>query len=220
MKNLNNRNDISVWLELLGFTSGAELGVQRGIFALNNLQRWTSCKKYILVDLWHHQDNYKDTANVDDKDQELLFKEAKNNLKVFSNKTEFIRNFTTSAALLVPDNSLDFIYVDARHDYCGCKQDIEQWWPKLKPGGIMAGHDYVTVAFLRTIIKWEDWSICQDGSKHEYAVMAAVDEVAAALNVKVFTTNGDGPFVSWFYSPKPYPHTSHNHHSNHSSLNL
>jgi hypothetical protein len=25
-----------------------------------------------------------------------------------------------------------------RHDYCGVKEDIENWWPKLKPGGIMA----------------------------------------------------------------------------------
>jgi hypothetical protein len=29
--------------------------------------------------------------------------------------------------------------VDARHDYCGAKEDIELYWPKLREGGIMAG---------------------------------------------------------------------------------
>jgi predicted O-methyltransferase YrrM len=33
----------------------------------------------------------------------------------------------------------DFIYVDGRHDYCGCYKDLEMYWPKLRKGGIMAG---------------------------------------------------------------------------------
>lgn len=42
---------------------------------------------------------------------------------------------------VVPDN-LDYVFVDADHSYDGCKGDIEAWWPKLRPGAIMAGHDY------------------------------------------------------------------------------
>ena len=42
---------------------------------------------------------------------------------------------------LVPDN-LDYAFVDADHTRPGCKGDIEAWWPKLRPGAIMAGHDY------------------------------------------------------------------------------
>jgi hypothetical protein len=30
-----------------------------------------------------------------------------------------------------------------RHDYCGVKEDLENYWPKLKRGGIIAGHDYL-----------------------------------------------------------------------------
>lgn len=41
---------------------------------------------------------------------------------------------------------LDFVYIDARHDYCGCLADIQSYWEILKPCGIMAGHDYMTAA--------------------------------------------------------------------------
>jgi len=37
---------------------------------------------------------------------------------------------------------VDYVFVDADHSYAGCKGDIEAYWPTLKPGAIMAGHDY------------------------------------------------------------------------------
>jgi predicted O-methyltransferase YrrM len=47
-----------------------------------------------------------------------------------------------SAALLMPDASLDFVFIDADHSYHGCSIDIEAWRHKVKPGGILSGHDY------------------------------------------------------------------------------
>jgi predicted O-methyltransferase YrrM len=40
------------------------------------------------------------------------------------------------------DESVDFIWIDADHHYSSVIQDIRAWWPKLKKGGIIAGHDY------------------------------------------------------------------------------
>ena len=40
------------------------------------------------------------------------------------------------------DNSLDFVFLDASHEYEDVKNDIEVWLPKVKSGGILAGHDY------------------------------------------------------------------------------
>ena len=36
-------------------------------------------------------------------------------------------------------DSVDFIYVDATHDYCHVRDDMKMWWPKVKPYGILAG---------------------------------------------------------------------------------
>jgi predicted O-methyltransferase YrrM len=51
------------------------------------------------------------------------------------------------------DNSLDFIFIDASHDYQSVKQDIEAWYPKLKPTGVFAGHDYLTSAGVRQAVE-------------------------------------------------------------------
>jgi Methyltransferase domain len=42
-----------------------------------------------------------------------------------------------------PDESIDFVYIDALHDYHSVLQDIGGWWPKVKKGGWIGGHDYL-----------------------------------------------------------------------------
>ena len=51
------------------------------------------------------------------------------------------------------DESVDFIWVDADHHYESVKKDIDYWYPKLKKGGIIAGHDYTEEGVRRAV--WE-----------------------------------------------------------------
>lgn len=52
-----------------------------------------------------------------------------------------IRLKSTDAALLYPDQSLNCVFLDAAHDYDNVCKDIKSWLPKIKAGGILAGHD-------------------------------------------------------------------------------
>ena len=56
-----------------------------------------------------------------------------------------IRATSEVASNIFPYNSLDFIYIDANHAYDFVVKDIELWFPKLKKGGVFAGHDYINL---------------------------------------------------------------------------
>jgi hypothetical protein len=57
-------------------------------------------------------------------------------------KVTIIRKTSEEAAGVIPDGSLDMVYIDAIHLYPHVKHDIELWLPKLREGGIISGDDY------------------------------------------------------------------------------
>ena len=55
---------------------------------------------------------------------------------------ELIKEHSEAAANFFEPKSVDFVFIDADHDYLSVKKDIEAWLPKIKNGGIISGHDY------------------------------------------------------------------------------
>ena len=53
-----------------------------------------------------------------------------------------IKGTGTSVSQLFDDCDLDFVYIDALHDYDSVKEDIKAWLPKIKSGCYIGGHDY------------------------------------------------------------------------------
>ena len=103
-----------------------------------------------------------DFANVDKQAQNNLFESTKQKLAQFDGKTVFLRMIGQEALEKVQDNELDFIFIDARHDYCATHDDIKAWWPKVKPGGIFAGHDYNSHEVVEPA---QDWKTCEGGAR-------------------------------------------------------
>ena len=125
LRPLKDRRLMGSLLEEYGFKTGVEVGVQQGAYADIVLSKWKSCQSYKLVDLWKHQENYVDKANVDQETQDRYFKDTKATLKAYGNITEYYRMRSTEAAEKMERDSLDFAYLDARHDYCGVREDLE-----------------------------------------------------------------------------------------------
>jgi predicted O-methyltransferase YrrM len=166
-------------VEKENMTVGAELGVQRGYFSSNMLKLWPSCREYHMVDLWAYQENYEDAANVNQVTQDKFYDETIENTKEWKDKIHICRNYTSVCVENVPDGHFDFIYVDARHDFKGVYEDLHSWWPKLRVGGIMAGHDYVAQNDGPQQSN-QDWTTNYDGTKDETGtvVKGAVDRFA------------------------------------------
>ena len=55
-----------------------------------------------------------------------------------------VQKLSADAARDFADGSLDFVYIDAAHDPVSVSADIRAWWPKVKAGGFLGGHDYGT----------------------------------------------------------------------------
>jgi predicted O-methyltransferase YrrM len=193
---LKDRSKLSVLLNRFAFKTMIEIGVQRGGNADQLLQRWPGFKHYYGIDAWQQQTNYLEAANVNDNEQTQIYQTALNTLvgKYGKERITLIRNFSTQAVSLFKPKSIDFIYVDARHDYCGCAEDLNSYYPILRCGGLFAGHDYV----YRTPTSGEDWGVCANGTRVEGSVKQAVLDFANQQKVRVQST-GEPHFPSWFF---------------------
>lgn len=64
------------------------------------------------------------------------------NMSLLARPYQAHRMTTNEAAGLFKDESLDAVFIDADHSYEAVKMDIENWMPKVRKGGMLAGHDY------------------------------------------------------------------------------
>jgi len=64
------------------------------------------------------------------------------NIEPVKDKITPVKALSWDGADFYEDNSLDFVFIDAAHDYESVKKDINAWFPKIKKGGVISGHDY------------------------------------------------------------------------------
>lgn len=116
----------------------AEIGVAYGINAediYNNL----SPRKIYLVDTYEiNQRGFEENFSLEE--QTARYSEA---LCRFEGREGivFLKQLSQLAVLEVPNESLDYVYIDASHDELSVVLDIACWYPKVKMNGIIAGHD-------------------------------------------------------------------------------
>lgn len=67
---------------------------------------------------------------------------ARQRLAPFGSQSIMVKKTSVDAAPSIPDESLDFVFIDAQHTYEACTEDIQTWFPKVRRGGLITGHDY------------------------------------------------------------------------------
>lgn len=131
-----------------GPVEGVEVGVYQGTMSAALLQRpdlylW-------MVDSWAPAEAqpacYRASgdyhAALSAEKQNALMAQAVAATAFAFHRSHVLRLDSLAAAHQFEDGALDFVFIDADHSYEGCTADIAVWAPKVKPGGLLSGHDY------------------------------------------------------------------------------
>ena len=174
-----SRVDFAPLLLELGLTGyAAEIGVAEGYFSFFLLDHWPGM--VYLIDPWAIQDvpGYSVHGEMD---QEARFQRVSKTAERYHGRAQLLRDTSATAAPKFKDEDMDFVYIDANHTLESTKEDIGLWWPKVKPGGILAGHDYLA------------------GEIHgvHYGVKTAVDEFVSK-NPSMLRVTEEKDWPSWF----------------------
>jgi hypothetical protein len=168
--------------------AAAEIGVAEGRYA-GQILSW-GIKKVYLVDLWEHVPGL--PGCMPDLHHKANFEACQKLARECPDRVVILQGWSHERAQEVQDESLDLVHVDATHiseveieqvGAVGIEQDLAAWYPKLKPEGIMSGHDYLNPS---------------------YKIQPAVDQFAAGIGAKVKIADpghiNDACF--WFEKPK------------------
>lgn len=125
---------------------GVEVGTHRALYADCFMKYWQGT--LYCVDHWDIPKGYEIQSKQlrgKGENRELDYDFAKKVAKKYHPRMRLLRQTSESASNGFDDDSLDFVYIDGDHLLPGVTADFNLWYPKLKSGGILAGHDIITV---------------------------------------------------------------------------
>jgi len=184
MRRLKTRTEFASLLcerKLTGYA--AEVGVAEGYFSFYLLDHVPFLTCY-LIDPWEIQ-NVPGYSVHGDNDQDARFERVRKVAEKYHGRAVLIREVSSLASLHFRDHDLDFVYIDANHTLESTREDIRLWWPKVKSGGVLAGHDYLA------------------GEIHgvDYGVKQAVDEFVSEKELELGVTQ-EKDWPSWWVTKK------------------
>lgn len=127
-------------LNTISAKKGVEIGVFKGGWSKHLLENWNGT--LYMIDPWRPLgEEYDDASNHAMHTD--AYERAMESIRGLEDRGFMLRGLGEQIVDIFEDDSLDFVYIDGNHAYDYVKQDMELWWPKLKKGGLFAGHDYL-----------------------------------------------------------------------------
>lgn len=126
------------------FETGAEVGVAFG-WHIEALLRIPTVKKMYGIDPYLYTPTVY-ALGFSQTELDALYVDVLERLARFGDRYEHIRQRSADAAGTIPEQ-LDFVYIDADHSYEGISMDLRTWFPKVREGGVIGGHDYAQAGF-------------------------------------------------------------------------
>ena len=130
---VGTREELAQLFGELGYKSGAEIGVRGGHYSLR-LCRNIPGLKIKCVDPWN---SFRRNSQ---RKMDAYFENTRIRMEPYN--AEIIRKTSMEASKDIPDGSLDFVYIDAMHEFDSVMMDIILWSPKVRKEGMVSGHDY------------------------------------------------------------------------------
>ena len=121
---------------------GVEIGVYKADHAISLLEN-ALVEHLFLIDPYDLYDAYTEGKNHYGQDQDKLSEAeivAREKLAKYSNRITWVKKLSSDCLSEIPDN-LDFVYIDGNHQRPFVDEDIYNYYPKVKQGGILGGHD-------------------------------------------------------------------------------
>lgn len=140
----SSRLDLLKWIRELDFKTMVEVGVAHGIYG---------GLAYVLNPqiVQYGVDPYVPYSGYSDYKSEEKFSRMKLDMLEMTGqarrhgKYHFLEKTSMEALKEFEDNSIDFVYIDGNHQLPYIYDDVSGWYEKVKPGGILAGHDFTNM---------------------------------------------------------------------------
>lgn len=132
----SSRNDLPEFFKEMGFKTGVEVGVYKGEYS--ELLCKAGLKVYGIEPYITYKNYRKHPQELPYEELETITKERLAPFKDFI----LIKKTSMEALVDIPDESQDFVYIDANHSLPYITQDIYEWQRKVRVGGVISGHDY------------------------------------------------------------------------------
>ena len=134
LKDIKSRKKLVDYFAEHGFKKGAEIGVSTGLFSRHMLRTIPELN-LLSIDSWPDDAGYR-------RNTKKVRETAIRRLSEYPG-CKIIEQTSMRAACDVPEGSLDFVYIDGAHYFNAVICDLIEWTKRVRPGGIVSGHDYI-----------------------------------------------------------------------------